>query len=66
MNIVRLNVNADNEETAEKTMVIRKEFPLRDNVDQKDVGYVLSAKFRICKFYLKKKKNVRKFFSKYK
>ena len=35
-------MNADNEETVEKNMVIRKEFPLRDNVDQKDVGYVLS------------------------
>jgi hypothetical protein len=35
-------VNADNEETAEKNMVIRKEFPLRENTEQKDVGYVLS------------------------
>jgi len=42
LHVVRLNVNADNQETAEKNMVIRKEFPLRDNVDQKDVGYVLS------------------------
>ena len=42
LHVLRLNVNADNEETAEKTMVIRKEFPLRDNVNQKDVGYVLS------------------------
>ena len=42
LHVVRLNVNADNEETAEKNMVIRKDFPLRDNVDQKDVGYVLS------------------------
>ena len=42
LHVVRLNVNADNEETAEKNMVIRKEFPLRENTEQKDVGYVLS------------------------